>query len=275
MATTSNKLLIINVAKLLFIVFTVFIPIHAKAKTLPEKGIPLPPAILGTWQVTKVHIDPAEKGRIIVINPEKMTHDGLDKMVCTHPTVVVKRSTAAALFKDSLGWRGFDPEIPTPKDYELPISNKTLVDSYWINCTKGHFGPGVKEVGENTWVIPLPNGQLAMLWYDDSILILSRLPVNAKPKPSFDCAKARTPDEKTICGSVSLSSFDNSVAESYANVVRSFKREHDSKGLNRLKTAQKAWLTKRNACGVDAGCIKKAMLLQLDFLMDPHQLYPQ
>ena len=91
-------------------VFVIFMPVHVWAWSLPKSNTPLPPAIIGTWQVEKVNIDmgatrtlhvqyndPAEKGLIVVITPEKMTNDGVDWMVCTHPTVTVKRSTAAVL----------------------------------------------------------------------------------------------------------------------------------------------------------------------------------
>jgi len=36
-----------------------------------------------------------------------------------------------------------------------------------------------------------------MSWYDSTILSLTRVAAGAPPKPSFSCAKASTPTEKT------------------------------------------------------------------------------
>lgn len=275
-----------RVTALTSMVVIISLPVQICAVSMPKYDKPLPLSLIGTWQVTKVNIDtgatrrlhvqyndPNEKGRIVVITPDKITNDGLDKMVCTHPTVTVKRSTAAALIKESMGWRGFDPEIPTPKDFELPIANKTMVNTLWINCEKGDFGPGAKDISQNTWIVPLPNGQLAMLWYDDSILILSRLPANAKPKASFDCAKAKTTVEKTICGSVSLASFDLSVAESYKQNIVGFTEGKDPLAVKRVKASQKAWLKKRDVCGANAACLKKSMEEQLEYMANFENFY--
>jgi uncharacterized protein YecT (DUF1311 family) len=284
MITTSDRFFV-NTIIAMFSCFVVSLsfPNAVHAWMLPKSGMPVPNGITGTWQVTKVNIDtgssrtmhvqyndPAEKGRIIDISPNKITHDGLDWMICVNPTVTVRRSTAAELVKDSMGWRGYDPEVPTPKDYELPVGNKKQVDTLWIHCGKGDFGPDTKDISKNTWILPLPDGRLAMRWFDESIVILSRLPANAKPNPSFDCAKAKSPEEKTICGSVSLSSFDRSVAEAYVNAVRVFKEieVEDHKGLKRLKATQKAWLSKRNTCGANTACLKKSMLHQLEVLSE-------
>jgi len=257
------------------------LPNSVYAWTLPKSGMPLPNGIIGAWQVTKVNIDtgssrtmhvqyndPAERRRIVDISQKKITHDGLDGMICVNPTVTARRSTAAELIKDSMGWRGYEPEVPTPKDYELPVGNKKQVNTYWLHCEKGDFGPDTKDISKNTWILPLPDGRLAMRWFDESIIILSRLSANAKPNPSFDCAKAKSSEEKTICGSISLSSLDRSVAEAYANAVKVFKEieVEDHKGLKRLKTTQKAWLSKRNTCGANPACLKKSMLHQLEVL---------
>jgi uncharacterized protein YecT (DUF1311 family) len=288
MTNKSDKLSVRIIFDVVFIVFTISAPFCAWAGSKSRLGTPLPPAIIGTWQVVKVSIDtkatrrlyvqyndPWLKGRIIHITPEKMTNDCYKKIVCTHPTLTVKRSTAAELFKESMGWRGDDPQIPIPKDYELPIANNAIVETLWVNCENGSFGPPTtSDISDDTWIVPLPNGQLAILWNDNSILILNRLPANAKPKPSFDCAKAKTATEKTICGSVSLASFDLSVAESYSTAIRFFKEEEqDTKRLKQLKTAQKTWLGKRDACGADAACIKKSMLNQISYLTNIYRYF--
>ena len=254
-----------------------------------KPGKPLSPTLIGTWQVTEVHIDrgtsrrlhvqrndPALKGRLLTISNKKMTSDISYGDVCDEATALSNRMTAGDLIKSSMGRRWITPEIPTAKDFELPVAENEPLEVLSVSCKDGLWGSelGRREGIRGAWIVVLPEGQLAMRWYDESILILSRLPEDAKPKASFNCSKASTPAEKTICGSIELSSFDCSVAESYFDAVRYFQKGNDSKGLRRLKAAQKAWLSKRNACGTDANCLRKSMEKQLDVLAEPEKFSP-
>ena len=64
--------------------------------------------------------------------------------------------------------------------------------------------------------------------------------------PSFDCAKAASPDEKAICANRLLAKIDLLVAGAYAN----FSPEFGDK-----RTIGKGLLSDRNACGDDEACI--------------------
>lgn len=61
---------------------------------------------------------------------------------------------------------------------------------------------------------------------------------------SFDCQKASTLVEKTICNSADLSQLDTQLAESYRIVAAD------------QKTRQREWLRERNQCGADSNCLK-------------------
>lgn len=74
---------------------------------------------------------------------------------------------------------------------------------------------------------------------------------------SFDCSKASTPVEKTICADAELSKLDDLLAQSYKNALAI---QPDSA---ELKTHQRNWLKNvRNQCQ-DVACLKEAYLERL------------
>jgi uncharacterized protein len=61
---------------------------------------------------------------------------------------------------------------------------------------------------------------------------------------SFDCRKAATDAEKTICGSALLGKLDDALSDNYRNMLTG----NLGDGGKDLKREQKEWLRKRNAC---------------------------
>jgi uncharacterized protein YecT (DUF1311 family) len=181
---------------------------------------------------------------------------------CVKPTVASQRTTAGVLIQTTMSTRSKGKA--TAEDYRLGVASGASVDALWISCSEGTLGPNGRNRG--TWIVTLPDKRLAMRWYDETILLLTRRPDNARPSPSFDCAKAAAPAEKTICGSVNLAAFDRSVAESYAAASKRFLDDDDKDGLKTLRAAQREWLAKRNACGSNAGCIQNALESRLEAL---------
>lgn len=76
---------------------------------------------------------------------------------------------------------------------------------------------------------------------------------------SFDCAKASTGVEKMICADPQLNALDEQLAEQYQNTLGDLPADES---LN-ARTAQRNWLTQRNACGAKADserdCLKDSM----------------
>jgi len=72
-------------------------------------------------------------------------------------------------------------------------------------------------------------------------------------KPSFDCAKARTAIEKSICSNPKLGDIDGNMGELYRQVRRSLWGNQAKLFVNE----QKAWITRRDAyCGAyDTECL--------------------
>jgi uncharacterized protein/predicted aspartyl protease len=82
------------------------------------------------------------------------------------------------------------------------------------------------------------------------------------PQPSFNCAKAQTPDEIAICSSLELSQIDNAVAAGYQYLRR-------VSGDLLAKQTNMPFFQARRACGSDVSCIKAR---QFDAVKKFHEL---
>lgn len=71
--------------------------------------------------------------------------------------------------------------------------------------------------------------------------------------PSFDCRRARSPDEITVCGDPDLARLDRLIGQGYQDLVLQM-------GEGPARSVAAPLLAARRACGADAGCIKNAQL---------------
>jgi len=69
---------------------------------------------------------------------------------------------------------------------------------------------------------------------------------------SFDCAKASTAVEGSVCGNPSLSALDEQLAATYKQ-ARSVSSNPDA-----ILTEQRSWIKTRNACGANISCLTAA-----------------
>ncbi|MFZ1984197.1 MAG: hypothetical protein WAU91_07270, partial [Desulfatitalea sp.] len=242
---------------------------------------PLPQKFMGLWQVTGVltdagsyyihnfgHDDPRLMGGVLYISPQRMMAkaDG-ENPWCKNPTMTVQNITAGQLLKDTMAERPEPPEHPTTRDFDLLFDQNEQLAVMWV---KG-FGCWDDIDFDGTWMFEMHDGRLAMLWRNSSIILLSRAPANIKPPASFDCAKAHTLSEKTICGSVELSLLDSEVSASCStgSLLNRATLERDKRYLDALKqkkNEQKAWLKQRDTCGNDATCLKNSIIARIDAL---------
>ena len=84
---------------------------------------------------------------------------------------------------------------------------------------------------------------------------------------SFDCAKARKADEKAICANRDLNDQDVRVDQLYG-ITRHLV---PMGGRGAIMDDQRAWLTKRGACGANRACLAKSYdqrLRELNKVMD-------
>ncbi|MCR8722963.1 caspase family protein [Frigidibacter sp. ROC022] len=68
------------------------------------------------------------------------------------------------------------------------------------------------------------------------------------------CRAAATPTELAICADASLAGQDIRMARQYATLLKSLAQDAGS----RLKSDQRNWLKRRNACGADVTCLQAA-----------------
>lgn len=79
---------------------------------------------------------------------------------------------------------------------------------------------------------------------------------------SFDCARARTPDEKAICSNTALN--DKDVKMSVLYDIN--KRTLAMGGRGALMDSQQAWLRDRRQCGANRACLNRSYDRRLDDL---------
>ncbi len=78
----------------------------------------------------------------------------------------------------------------------------------------------------------------------------------------FDCSKAKSATEKTICSTTSLSDLDEILVLSFNKAVAS------SADVKALKTAQQAWLKTRETCSSTVDCITQAYTSRISELIN-------
>lgn len=78
--------------------------------------------------------------------------------------------------------------------------------------------------------------------------------------PSFDCGRASTPTEHTICNDQRLSRLDRDVAQAYASALAR------SNQVGEVRATQRRWIDLRNDCGTDRQCLDNAMTGQIQIL---------
>ncbi len=79
------------------------------------------------------------------------------------------------------------------------------------------------------------------------------LMVSAVQAASFDCIKATTPDEKTICANRTLNDKDVEMATQYRFLTGLFAMG----GRGAMQDRQRAWLEQRKVCKSDSNCLNK------------------
>jgi uncharacterized protein YecT (DUF1311 family) len=243
----------------------------------PARGLAAPPAVIaGTWEVERVeedaqdslrwrfpHNDPRFVGRTLVIQAGRVALEDDKELTCQQDTWPVKRSTWATLFAKGFPRvrPGLNPN-PTPEDFAvvLPKMVKKSAAVAEVLCQ----GPHEAKFPLNQWAVVAPSGEL-LVHYDTQVLLaLRRRAADEKPMASFDCSKAATPTEKTICGRADLASWDRSVA-----LAVGVAKSREPGRAAEIDAAQVAWSKKRSACGADAGCIENLQLDRVDELVGP------
>jgi uncharacterized protein len=75
-----------------------------------------------------------------------------------------------------------------------------------------------------------------------------------RQQPSFDCRKAASVSEKTVCANAELSRLDFQLGRRWKSFLDAF---IDSVQITQMKADQRAWIASRGKCGADPDCISK------------------
>ncbi len=146
-----------------------------------------PRQIVGTWVVVGVRVDTQFtgrpyyqyddgriRGRTIAIRRTEAKGNLQEKLLCNGPSVTVENRQLDDLLCGTMAGEEADARNGA-KRFMLPIDGSTSITALWVWCKDGDMGPdsppGPK--GQN-WVILLPDGKLAIRWYDNTILLLKR-----------------------------------------------------------------------------------------------------
>lgn len=89
------------------------------------------------------------------------------------------------------------------------------------------------------------------------LVAISLKPLHAA---SFDCAKASTAVEGSICANTTLSELDDQLSDAYK------KARAVSSDLASLQKEQLAWIKNRNACGANVSCLTQSYKLRIETL---------
>lgn len=92
-----------------------------------------------------------------------------------------------------------------------------------------------------------------------TVLAVGFLGAGAASAASFDCNKARAPDEKAICADRALNDQDVRMAELY-DIVRHVV-PMGTRGA--IMDDQGAWLRQRHTCGAGRACIARAYVTRI------------
>jgi uncharacterized protein YecT (DUF1311 family) len=229
-----------------------------------------PSPLSGTWDVEQVAVDgqdqihwgyrpddPQFLHRALVVEGNDLRFNGSD-LRCTQDRWVPQAITWARLL--AKGFRrppvGGRKVTPTVEDFELKASPADSITAYQICREK----TGRAAFPAGMWVALIRPDKAALAIDNSGIFVLTRRPPGAQPRASFECSKARSAAERTICGNYDLAAWDRSVALAW-------RQASERNARDELLTSQKEWLKKRDACGASAECLEEQMFARVGYLV--------
>lgn len=210
--------------------------------------------LIGTWEVAHVGVnmadqphwnyrpeDPQLVGRELVVSSDQIRFADFNGTRCA----------PATWKRESWSWKDLTDEVflgpkssATPAEWKLKTVPRGKVTVH-VPC--GHSPSWTKR----SWLVAIAPDKVIFELDPETVLFLARRRDDAKPKPSFSCAKASSATEKAICGSFVLAGWDRSVALAWQHAIEV--------GKNDSMDDQKAWLHTRDKCGSDAACLERVM----------------
>jgi uncharacterized protein YecT (DUF1311 family) len=190
--------------------------------------------------------DPQLVGRLVTFDGSSVTFDG-DYKACAQATRTTTQMAIGQLirliFPDHPNYGKV--HVARPAEFGLTTAPATIVGATRFRCAAPGVNHGADWTGAT--LFPVGGSRWALSLIKDHLLILE--PATGPIRASFNCAKANTVAEQTICGDRLLAGWDRSVAAAY----------QDGGGD---KADQRAWLAERDKCGADKACLHDSMSLR-------------
>ncbi len=225
-----------------------------------------PPAkeLIGTWDIVQVAVDGSDQPRWLLTpdDPElKYRELRIDEttlelnfgyLSCQQATWVTDRSIRLSdwLRHTYPRLEGVTGGSSILEDFELSITDQTVTPLHVICRSSRHD----KTEWEDETLLLLSPDDLIMSFHHSAVFVLKRRDQNAAPSPSFDCKRAKSPSENSICESYNLAGRDLNVAETYRELLRI-----QPDDVEAIRAGQRAWLKERDACGTDVQCLDDSL----------------
>lgn len=147
-----------------------------------------PEQLIGRWVIVGVRVDSAFTGRIyygyddrrlvgktITIGHLEAKGNLPETLSCKGPTIRGRSGQLDDLLGATMPAQDESDQRSSANKYMMPVDGAVQVTAYWVSCEKGDIGPDSPPGprGQN-WIVSLPDGNAAIRWYDNTILILKR-----------------------------------------------------------------------------------------------------
>jgi uncharacterized protein YecT (DUF1311 family) len=247
--------------------------IAALLSAASHAGTQAPAELAGAWDVEHVAVDEQDQmhwgmrpddphliGRELVIQDGIIYLPGHSEP-CNQSAWKAQTLPWRALFAKTFSRApgGGRSTKPSPADFGLKVQPSAQVSFYQV-CPIPDISPR-DAWQQQRWVAQQDSDILLMHYSNQVLLTLRRRPRGGKPRASYDCEKAATSTEKTICGSFKLAGWDRSVAKAFKEAL-----ELSPEKERTLREEQKAWLKKRDACGANVECVYEQLWQRVDEL---------
>jgi uncharacterized protein YecT (DUF1311 family) len=232
------------------------------------------PALAGTWEVVQVAVDSADQphwlyrpddprllGRELSIDGERVRFNYRTDD-CKPAGWKTRNTSWGQLLAESFRRPESAelPRSPKPSDFGSKLAGSAPVAVQSLKCIRSD--PKGPVPWADAWFVLQGRDTLAMRLDGSALLMLARRTAGEKPKASFDCARATSPTEKTLCSQTGLAGLDRSVDAAWQGAL-----ERQPGDWSRLHDEQTAWLVTRDRCGTDAACLEEQLLQRIDQLV--------
>lgn len=197
---------------------------------------------------------------------------------CQDPLYELRSIKFSDLKKNVYSGNDLKDQLTADEKFKLDALANEMVSFISIKCGKDKKvvipdAANTSSSGDEVWIVLRKNGELlAETGYSGRYSAKITAETSAA---SFDCTKAKLPDELAICKTPILRAWDKKMAEVYKGTIIFAKGpDGDKKCPDSLKKKQLAWNKKKKACKSLESCLYEEMRERVEELLDQGRLCP-